>query len=170
MTRRRPAPTGRGGGRVEAKRLVAVVDDIEGDGLDEHPQEPFDLPNYWALPPEDGDVVGIPTPCARLRAGYWCTCGGSFRSVRGHIPMTRARVAIVSVPEDEVDAVEFIDGPPSDPLVPPPTSGDRLALALLLDALPEGTIVERNGIGFAPLFRPRTEDPIGVPAASGWEW
>lgn len=150
-----------------AERLVAVVDELDGDGLREHPQEPFDLPGYWALPPVDGDVVGIPTPCARLRAGYWCTCGGSFRSVRGGVPMTRARVEVVDVPDDEVDGVEFIEGSDGDELVPVPTSGDRQALRLLLDALPPGTVVERNGLGFAPLFRPRAERPFGYAAIDG---
>ena len=140
--------------------LVAVRDDEPGDALTPHPVEMFDLPGSWGLPPADGDPVGIPVPCARARAGYWCECTGSFRSVRGHVPMSRARVELLTRAAATSAGVPFIWGPPSEQWVPEPTAAEEAMIVRMLHRWPIGTIVERRGLGFAPVYRPTRTHPV----------
>jgi hypothetical protein len=134
------------------KTLVAVVEIEDGEDLFEGPSEP-----------RDGEPVGLPEPCARLRAGYWCSCGGSFRTVRHRLEVQRARVELM--PESEQPSVPFLGDYWSDPDVPPITHRDHREVDERLAGLSVGTIVERHGTTFRERFHPRPywRDPLQGP-------
>lgn len=100
--------------------------------------------------PRDGDAVGVPAPCARLVAGYWCNCGSGFASLAEHEQISRARVE--AAPDGEWRGYVDSYGGSIEPGVRWPVESDRRDLQLQLEALPIGTVVERFGIGIAPRF------------------
>jgi len=100
--------------------------------------------------PRDGDPVGVPAPCARLVAGYWCACGSGFASFETDEPVSRARVE--AVPDGDWRGHIQCNGDVVEPGVRWPTETDRRALQLQVEALPVGTVVERFGTGIALRF------------------
>lgn len=126
---------------VVTKRLVAHV--TEG------------RPESFGVPygPADGDAVGVPAPCARLLAGYWCGCGSGFASTTTGEETFRARVVAA---DDGVWRGWVDDGFDSDGWMERPVhrpgDADRRALQQAVEALEIGTVVERLGAFVAPAF------------------
>jgi hypothetical protein len=133
---------------VVTKRLVAHVPPDPEDELGVH------------YGPKDGDPVGVPAPCARLVAGYWCSCGSGFASIEGHEQTSRARVE--AAPEGEWRGFVDSSGGYLEPGVRWPVESDRRDLQEQVEALPIGTVVERYGTGIARRFT----DPM--PVAPAW--
>ena len=132
------APAGVGDRLVVTKRLVA-----------HRPWDPDDVPGIdWG--PVDGEPVGVPAPCARVVAGYWCSCGSGFQSLAGCESISRARVE--RAPDG--DWRGWADGWSGflEPGPRWPTAADRRRLQAEVEALPIGTVVERHGAGIAPRF------------------
>lgn len=100
--------------------------------------------------PQDGDPVGVPAPCARLIAGYWCSCGSGFASITGHESISRARVE--HAPDGEWRGYVDSFGGYLEPGVRWPVESDRRDLQEAVEVLPIGTVVERHGTGIAPRF------------------
>lgn len=141
MTRRGPSDRWALG---SSKRLVAHRPPMEHDA-------------GWG--PQDGEPVGVPSPCARLVAGYWCSCGAGFLGLESHEQTSRARVE-----RDPTGAgTRFLDSREgfAEPRIPWPTRTDRRLLQDAIEELPIGTIVERHGDGIAVAFG----DAHGLPTA-----
>lgn len=100
--------------------------------------------------PLDGDPVGVPAPCARLVAGYWCSCGSGFASIAEHEQVSRARVEAAS--DGEWRGYVDSSGGYLEPGGRRPVESDRRDLQAQVEALPIGTVVERFGTGIAPRF------------------
>ncbi len=100
--------------------------------------------------PQDGDPVGVPAPCARLEAGYWCSCGSGFASIVEHQEISRARVE--AAPDGEWRGYVDSSGGYLEPGGRWPVESDRRDLQAQVEALPIGTVVERFGTGIAPRF------------------
>lgn len=106
----------------------------------------------WGSGPRDGDPVGVPVPCSRVRAGYWCDC--TEGSSRDHEdadagPTSQARVE----PAPLGQALGYVDT--SSAFLGPHGSAspdDESALQRQIEALPVGTVVERMGTGIAIQF------------------
>ena len=103
--------------------------------------------------PRDGDPVGLPVPCARLRAGYWCECSSGFgrhfeEAEAGWTPQARVEPAPLGT------AIGYLEA--SHPFLGVAhglaTSEDEHALQQQIESLPVGTVVERFGTGIAPRF------------------
>jgi hypothetical protein len=100
--------------------------------------------------PQDGDPVGVPAPCARLIAGYWCACGSGFASIAGHDQISRARVE--EAPDGDWRGYVDSFGGYFEPGGRWPIESDRRDLQAQVESLPLGTVVERFGTGIAPRF------------------
>ena len=100
----------------------------------------LDLPVGRDHGPDNGDPVWLAAPCARLRAGYLCECGFGFEYADGRpeeaATTYREEEWVLSDRHGRVDEVE------------------AAALAEQIERIPVGTIVERRGLGIAPLFEP----------------
>ncbi len=119
---------------------------------------PEDHGAQWG--PQDGEPVGVPSPCARLVAGYWCSCGAGFTGLDSHERTSRARVGT-----DPTGAgVRFVDSREgfAEPSIPWPTRTDRRLLQDAVEELPVGTVVERRGDGIAVAF----PEPHELPTAA----
>lgn len=103
--------------------------------------------------PRDGDPVGLPVPCARLRAGYWCECSSGFgrhfeEAEAGRTPQARIEPAPIGTTIGYLEDAHPFLGVPHGQVTPE----DERALQLQIEALPVGAVVERFGIGIAPGF------------------
>lgn len=104
-----------------------------------------------ALPgPDDGDAVWLAAPCARLRAGYYCECGYGFEFRPGwpdDWPLARVE-PMTEHQQTDFREEEWVLGERHGRA----DRDDDAALAGQIENLLVGTIVERHGLGIAPLF------------------
>lgn len=133
---------------VPTKHLVAHRPDVGAA---------FEAGSALAYGPDDGEAVDLPAPCDRLRAGFWCSCGGSFISAATWEVVHFARVVALG----GGDAPRYIDDRENgyEWPVPGSTGQDREALLACVEALPIGTVVERHGLTLAPRFDPSSRGP-----------